>query len=130
MCPGIRLSLSPKVTKIMSNRILFSFILLVAVIAIGSARVTAQPKVSPDEQKMGEAIAAAPDPAAKLKAAGDLIKKYPKSSLRPMVAQKLADQIHEVADGAQRITLSQDFKSTFNSPAEEEMIMPVLIVGY
>jgi ABC-type Fe3+-citrate transport system substrate-binding protein len=90
----------------------------------------AQPKVSPDEQKAAQAIDAAPDAAGKAKAADDFVKKYPKSVLRPVYAQKIADQIRELTDGQQKITMAQQFKSIFNSPGEEEMILPVLIVGY
>jgi hypothetical protein len=110
----------------MSTRsLLLSIALLIAPTAL-----IAQPKVSPDEQKMAQAIDTAPDAAGKAKAAADFVKKYPKSSLRPGYAQKIADQIHEVTDGAQKITLAQEFQTIFNDPAEEEMIMPVLIVGY
>ena len=110
----------------MSTRsLLLSFALLMAPIA-----VIAQPKVSPDELKMKQAIDTAPDAAGKAKAAADFVKKYPKSSLRPMIAQHIADQIHEIADGAQKITLAEQFQTIFNDPAEEEMITPVLIVGY
>src|SRR5205085_9969898 len=77
-----------------------------------------------------QAIATALDTAGKAKAAADLVKKYPKSSLRSGYAQKFADQIREVTDGAQKIILAQQFQTIFNDPAEEEMIMPVLIVGY
>src|SRR5690348_13514098 len=104
-------------------------ILIAVAIACGSARVIAQPKVSPDEQKMAQAIEVAPDAAGKAKAAADFVKKYPKSSLRPMVAQRISDRIHEMTDGEQKVALAQQFKTIFNDPAEEEMIMPVLLVG-
>ena len=101
----------------MSTRsLLLSIALLIAPTAL-----IAQPKVSPDEQKMAQAIDAAPDVASKAKAAADFVKKYPKSSLRPVYAQKFADQIHEITDGAQKITLAQQFQTIFDDPAEEEM---------
>ena len=106
-----------------------SFFLSFAIL-IAATAAFAQPKVSPDEQKMAQAISLAPDAAGKAKAAEDFVKKYPKSSLRPTIAQKIADQIHEVTDGAQKIALAQQFQTIFNDPNEEEMIMPVLIVGY
>ena len=105
--------------------LLLSFALLIAPTA-----VIAQPRVSPDEQKMAQAIATAPDAAGKAKAAADFVKKYPKSSLRPMIAQKIADQIHEITDGAQKLALAQQFQTIFKEPAEEEMIMPDLLAGY
>src|SRR5215471_960200 len=104
--------------------------LLIVTFAFGSAPVAAQPKASPDEIKMAQAIEAAPDATAKATAAAEFVKKFPKSSLRPIIAGKLADQIRDVTNADQKITLAQQFKSTFNAPAEEEMIMPVLIVGY
>jgi hypothetical protein len=116
----------------MNNRsVFFSFAALVIVtLALGSGRLAAQPKASPDEIKMAQAFEAATDPAAKATAAAEFIKKYPKSSLRPVIAQKLADQIHEITNAEQKIALAQQFKSAFNNPAEAELIMPVLIVGY
>ena len=80
--------------------------------------------------KAVQAIDAAPDAAGKARAATDFVKKFPKSSLRPGVAQKISDQIHEITDGEQKIALAQQFKTVFNDPSEEEMIMPVLLVGY
>src|SRR6266849_5276439 len=98
----------------MSTRsLLLSFALLIAPTA-----VIAQPKVSPDEQKMAQAIQLAPDPAGKVKAAGDFVKKYPKSSLRPEIARKFVDQIHEMTDGAQKIAAAQMFQTIFNDPTE------------
>jgi hypothetical protein len=116
----------------MNNRSLFfTFAALVIVICtLGSGSVAAQPKVSADEQKMAQAIKAAPDAAGKATAAAEFVKKYPKSPLRPVIAEELADQIREITNADQKIALAQQFKSVFNSPAEEEMILPVLIVGY
>jgi len=105
--------------------LLLSFALLSA-----PAAAIGQPKASPDEQKMAQAIATAPDAAGKAQAAADFVKKYPRSSLRPMIAQKIADQIHEITDGAQKLALAQQFQTIFKEPAEEEMIMPDLLAGY
>ena len=105
--------------------LLLSFALLIA-----SAAAIGQPKASPDEQKMAQAIATAPDAAGKAKAAADFVRKYPKSSLRPMVAQQIADHIHQITDGAQKLALAQQFQTIFKEPAEEEMIMPDLLAGY
>ena len=112
-----------------SSFLRFAVLITVAIACLG-ARVMAQPKVSPEEQKAAQAIDAAPDAAGKAKAAEDFVKKYPKSSLRPVYAQKISDQIHEITDAQQKIALAQQFKTIFNDPTEEEMIMPVLLVGY
>src|SRR5438477_9786399 len=110
----------------MSTRSLLLFFALL----IAPAAAIAQPRVSPDEQKMAQAIATAPDTAGKAKAAADFVRKYPKSSLRPMVAQQIADHIHQITDGAQKLALAQQFQTIFKEPTEEEMIMPDLLTGY
>ncbi len=117
---------------IMNHRsIVLKFAVLTTVaLAFASAHVMAQPKVSLDEENMAKAIEAAPDMAAKARALTDFMKKYPKSALRPMLAQKAADQIRDMVDAEQKIAMAQQFKTIFNQPNEEEMIMPILLVGY
>ena len=105
-------------------------VLITVTLACVSARVMAQPKASPDEEKAYQLIEAAPDAAGKAKATADFVKRFPKSPRRPMLAQKISGQIREITDGEQKIALAQQFKSIFNNPEEDEMIMPVLIVGY
>ncbi len=78
---------------------------------------------------MAEAIAAATDLAMKLKAATDFVKKYPKSSLRSKIANALADQVSNVNDATQKVALAQSYQTIFTDPAEEDLIMPVLIEG-
>ena len=116
----------------MNNRsVFFSFAAaLIMAFALGNTPLVAQGNVSPDEKKMAMAIEAAPDAAGKATAAAEFVKKYPQSSLRPVIAEKLADQIRDLTNADQKIALAQQFKSAFNTPAEEELIMPVLIVGY
>jgi len=87
------------------------------------------PNVPADEVKMAQAIAAAPDTAAKVKAGTDFVKKYPKSTLRPRVARGLAEEISRVADAAQKTDVSRTYQAAFQEPAEQEMIMPILIEG-
>lgn len=105
-------------------------VLITVVIAGATAAVMAQPKVSPEEQTAANLIDSAPDAAGKAKAAADFVKKFPKSSLRPGIAHKISGQIQEITDGEQKIAMAQQFKSAFNDPAEEELIMPILLVGY
>ena len=88
-----------------------------------------QPIVSAEEQNMAKAIMSAPDAAAKLKAAAELIKKHPKTVLRPRVAGALADQIAKLTDAAQKVSLAQEYQKIFNEPSEQELIVPVLIDG-
>ena len=114
-----------------SRSSVLKFALLTTVsIACISISAIAQPQAPADEVNAYKLIDTAPDAAGKAKAAADAVKKYPKSSLRRTAALKISDQIHEITDGEQKITLAQQFKSIFDSPDEEEMIMPVLLVGY
>jgi hypothetical protein len=96
---------------------------------LGQGR-TGQLNLSPEEQNLGREIMSAPDPAAKLKAAAVLIKKYPKTVLRARVGGSLADQIAGIADATQKISRAQEYRSVFTEPSEQELIMPALIEGY
>jgi hypothetical protein len=82
---------------------------------------------SADEVAKAQAIANGATPAAKLKAAEEFIKKYPKSSLRPRVAAQTVDVIAGVTDQAQKITLAQEFQGAFTEPAEQQMIVTLLV---
>jgi tetratricopeptide (TPR) repeat protein len=98
--------------------------------ATGAQEKAGQATVSAGEQKAAEAITAAPDPAAKLKAGAAFIKKYPKSSLHSRVAQALANEIAAVKDATQKISLAQEYQGIFKEPSDQELIVPILIDGY
>jgi tetratricopeptide (TPR) repeat protein len=89
-----------------------------------------QPNVSAEEQSLARAILAAPDPAAKLKAAAELIKKHPKTALRPRVARDMATVIDGVAEASQRLSLAQDYLTIFKEPSEQELTVRMLINAY
>jgi len=89
-----------------------------------------QPKISPAEQKAADAITAAPDAAAKMKAGAAYVKKFPKGALRSRVAEALANDISDVKDAAAKIALVQEYQSSFKEPSDQELIVPVLIDGY
>jgi len=105
--------------------------LLFASVLLGTAAFAqpAESKASPDEMKAAQAIMAAPDPAKKLQAGEDFIKKFPKSSIRPRVARGLVDQISAVTDAGQKVTLAQEFQKAFSEPSEQDEIVPVLLEG-
>ena len=113
-------------------------ILTVALIALLGLMTFAQaqgdtkpaPKISTDEQNLLKKMTAAPDAAAKLKAAGDLIKKYPKTTIRGQVADEIAINITDVKDATQKLVLAQQFQTLFNDPADEEFVGPVVIDAY
>ncbi|HYE64389.1 MAG TPA: hypothetical protein VD966_02330, partial [Pyrinomonadaceae bacterium] len=87
-------------------------------------------RVSGDEAKAAKKVESASDVAAKLKAAGEFVKKYPSSSLRPQVAYNVASKIMEIQDPAQRITSSENYLSIFNDAREEDLINPILRSAY
>ena len=101
-----------------------------SVVAQGGPSKVPQLNISPEEQSLAKAIMSAPDPAAKLKASATLINKYPKTLIRPRVAQALADQIAEVNDASQKIILAQEYQKTFSEESEQNLIIPVLVDGY
>jgi hypothetical protein len=88
------------------------------------------PQVSEDEQKALAKINAASGADAKLKAAADYLKKYSKSQMRPRVAGVIADEIGALKDNSQKITLAQNYASTFNQPNEADLIKPALVEAY
>ena len=71
----------------------------------------------------------APDPVVQVKTAAEFIKKYPKSTLRPGLAQELAQKIDGTTDPAQKVSGAQTYRRIFAEPTEQEMIMPILIEG-
>jgi hypothetical protein len=82
------------------------------------------------EQKAVAKVQAAPDVAAKLVAAGEFIKKYPKSTLRSKVVSHIAQEITKIQEGAQRITQLENMLTVFKEPGDGEVITPILIDLY
>jgi hypothetical protein len=96
-----------------------------------AAQGQAKPKVSSEaELKAAQAVENAADGAAALAAAGEFVKKYPKSEIRLDVARSAADKIAKVQDAAQRVSLSESFLKTFNAPAEANVINSDLALAY
>src|SRR6185295_18929753 len=87
-------------------------------------------QVSDAETKAVAKISAAPDPAAKMLAVGEFVKKFPKSSLRGQVLSALAGEINKLDDAAKRITLFENLLTVFNTPADAEVINPMLVDAY
>jgi hypothetical protein len=83
-----------------------------------------------DEQKALAKIEAAPDVAAKLAAAGEFVKKFPKSSLRSKVVGYIGQEIAKIQDGPQRISQLENMLTVFKDPADTEIINPILIDAY
>lgn len=91
---------------------------------------TKKPELPEAEASAANAINAAPDAAAKLAAANEFLKKYPKSPVRLDVAKYVASQIAGVSDAAQKLTLAESFQKTFTNETEQEIILPTLLDAY
>jgi hypothetical protein len=89
-----------------------------------------QPKVSDAENKALKKIDDTKDPAAKIQAAAEFIKKYPKSEARRNLAEHVAGTIGAVADAGQRITLVQSYLATFTGPGEADLVTRALLNAY
>jgi hypothetical protein len=86
-----------------------------------------KPPVSEAETKAVAAINSAPDATAKLAAAGEFLKKYPKSSYHLEVAAHVAGEISEVADPTQKLKLAEDFQKVFKEEDDLEFIQLVVL---
>jgi tetratricopeptide (TPR) repeat protein len=89
-----------------------------------------QEKVSDAERKAAQKIDDAKDTAAKIAAASEFVNKYPKSALRPKIAQLLVAQISNTQDTAQKISFAESYLGTFSEASETKPIYPVLIESY
>ena len=89
-----------------------------------------KPQMPDGEMKALKAIQTATDLPAKLTAADDYVKKYPKSLARKRVADNLLGQIAGVTDFKQKLSLIQNFMKIFVEEAEVKEAEPILIGAY
>jgi len=109
---------------------LWAALLIAAAASVNVAqRGQGQAATTPDEDNLAKAVLTAPDPVVQIKTAQDFVKKYPKSTLRPRLARELAEKISGATDPTQKVSGAQAFRGIFTEPAEQEMIVPVLIEG-
>ncbi|PYS82555.1 MAG: hypothetical protein DMF67_12460 [Acidobacteria bacterium] len=87
-------------------------------------------KVSGGERDAAAKIDKAKGTEARLQAASEFVKKYPKSSLRPQVAQKLADEIAATQDAQLKISLAQTYLDFFKEPSEAALVNDILLNAY
>lgn len=85
------------------------------------------PKLSDNERKAVTKVNTAADPATKLQAASEFVKKYPKSEVRAEVARYVAEQITTVQDNAQKLALAETFRQNFNGAGEADLVIPALV---
>jgi tetratricopeptide (TPR) repeat protein len=86
-------------------------------------------QVSGDEQKALNKMEAAADINAKMQAAGEFIKKYPKSIKRLDAAKYMSGEISK-ADPAAQVTLAQTFLGIFTDAKEAGLINTILVDAY
>lgn len=84
-------------------------------------------KVSSGEKSAADKLNKAKGGEAKLQAAAEFIKKYPKSSLRPQVASVVAGEIANTQDNELKISLAQTYLDFFKEPAEVEQVSGMLL---
>jgi hypothetical protein len=99
---------------------------------VGGAAATqekkqADAKVSDGERAAADKLNKAKGGEAKLQAAADFIKKYPKSSLRPQVASVVAGEIADTKETDLKISLAQTYLDFFTEPSEVEQVSGVLL---
>ena len=122
----------------MRFRILSACALACVCALAGAARAAAQDnkakqtevKVSGGERDAAAKIDKAQGAEAKLQAAAEFVKKYPKSSLRPQIAQKIADEIAGTQDAQLKISLAQTYLGFFNDPSEAALVNDALLNAY
>ena len=76
----------------------------------------AEVKVSGGERDAAAKIEKAKGPEARLQAAAEFVKKYPKSALRPQVARYVSGEIANIQDAQLKISVAQAYLGFFNEP--------------
>src|ERR1043165_4925029 len=122
----------------MKFRILSACVLACVCVLAASARGAAQDnkakqsdvKVSGGERDAAAKIDKAQGAEAKLQAGAEFVKKYPKSALRPQVAQKIADEIAKTQDNQLKISLAQTYLGFFTDPSEAALVNDALMNAY
>jgi TonB family protein len=126
----------------MKTRILFS---LCAVAALASLLIVSAvnargvvppqgqgngPKISQAETQALNTINSMTDPAAKLAAVAEFMKKYPKSGARLQIAQRVAEEIAKLKDATQAIALAEKAQTIFTTEPELGIIKTATLDAY
>jgi len=90
----------------------------------------AEVKVSGGERDALTKIEKAKGAEARLQAGAEFVKKYPQSSLRPKVAQAVADEIAKTSDEQLKISLAETYLGFFNEPSEAALVNDALLNAY
>lgn len=121
----------PNVRGLLMNLLALVFMTALTVAANAQDQKKEQgPQVPGDERSALEKIIKAANPEAKMKAAAEYAKKFPKGVKRQEVAGSIANEIYKVQDNSQKIKMAQEFSNTFNQPGEPDLVRPSLIEAY
>lgn len=90
----------------------------------------AEAKVSGGERDALAKLDKAKGAEAKLQAGAEFVKKYPQSSLRPKVAQAVADEVAKTSDEQLKISLAETYLGFFNEPSEAALVNDALLNAY
>ena len=96
----------------------------------GNAAQSGAPKVSSDEQKALDKVQAAKDVDARMKAAGEYLKKFPNGVRRYDLAQYMASEIAKTTDLSKQVALSETYLNLFTEAKEAPLIAKVLLDAY
>jgi tetratricopeptide (TPR) repeat protein len=88
----------------------------------------AQP--SDGERQAATKVTSAADFNAALQAAGEFVKKYPKSSLRPEITRHLVAKAAANQDSAQQVTMLESALAALKDPGDAEIINPAILDAY
>ncbi len=90
----------------------------------------AAPNISEAETQALNAINALPDTASKLAAVAEFLKKYPKSSARPQLAERMAKEIAKTKDATQAIAYGEKAQTIFTSEPGLGIMQAVTLDAY
>ncbi len=96
----------------------------------GNAAQSGAPKVSADEQKALDKVQSAKDIDARMKAAGEYLKKFPTGVRRYDLAQYMAGEIAKTTDLNKQVALSETYLNLFTEAKETPIIAKVLLDAY
>jgi hypothetical protein len=117
-------------TNLMYSLCVVGFLSLIFVMAAVAQEKKPEITVSEEEMKALNAINAMTDPATKVKAVDDFLKKYPKTPVRMKLAEAVASEIASVTDPTQAIPLGETARAMFTTDEELEAIRGVLLDAY
>jgi len=111
--------------------LLIGFVFSLCIVAQAAAQEKKpEVKLSDGEMKALNAINALTDPAAKLKAVEEFLKKYPKTPIRIQLADTTAAEIAKIKDPQQAVALGEAAQKIFTGADEQENLLGVLLDSY